>query len=54
MVEQEYYLGLDLGQKRSHTAIVVVERQMVREQRRNPVTYALEWENLQPPRVMVR
>ena len=27
---------------------------MVREQRRNPVTYALEWENLQPPRVMVR
>ena len=54
MVNKEYYLGLDLGQKQSHTAIAVVEWSVDREQRRNAVTWAFEWHELSPPRVSVR
>ena len=37
-----YYVGVDLGQKRDHTAVAVVERQEVVGTRRDPVTWALE------------
>ena len=54
MISKEYYLGLDLGQKQSYTAIAVVERTMNREERRSGVTWELEWHELSPPRVAVR
>ena len=54
MVVNEYYLGLDLGQKRSYTAIAVVERTVDREERRCALTWEMEWHELSPPRVAVR
>ena len=54
MVVNEYYLGLDLGQKRSYTAIAVVERTVDREERRCALTWEMEWHELIPPRVAVR
>ena len=54
MIDNAYYLGLDLGQKKSYTAIAVVERTADREERRCPMTWALEWHDLSPPRVAVR
>jgi len=53
-VTSEYYLGLDLGQKKSSTAIAVVERTVDREERRSAVTWELEWHELSRPRVAVR
>lgn len=52
--EIEYYFGLDLGQKKSYTAIAIVERTVDREQYRDPVSYALEWEELGPAQQAVR
>ena len=54
MVTQEYYVGVDLGQKKSYTAIAVVERRADRVEIRNPVTCAMEMENVSPPRLLVR
>ena len=54
MVTQEYYVGVDLGQKKSYTAIAVVERRTDRVEVRDPVTWAMEWKNLSPPRLLVR
>ena len=54
MVVNEYYLGLDLGQKRSYTAIAVVERTVDREERRCALTWEMEWHELSQPRVAVR
>ena len=45
---------MDLGQKKSYTAIAVVERRADRVEIRNPVTWAMEWEDLSPPRLLVR
>jgi hypothetical protein len=54
MITQEYYLGLDLGQKKSHMAIAIVERRTDWIEFRNPVTWAMEREDVTPPRVLVR
>lgn len=52
--QTEYYFGLDLGQRKSFTAIAIVERVVEREQHRNPISYALEWEELGPAQQTVR
>ena len=52
--EIDYYIGLDLGQKKSFSAIAIVERTEEREQYHNRVTYAQEWEVLGPPQQAVR
>ena len=52
--EIEYYFGLDLGQKKSFSAIAIVERTVERERYHNPVTYAQEWEDLGPAQQAVR
>ena len=44
MISKEYYLGLDLGQKKSYTAIAVVERTVDREERRSGVTW--DWSGM--------
>lgn len=54
MMKQNFYMGVDLGQKKSHTAIAVVEWRAEGEEYRNPVTWAMEWQDTKPPRVMVR
>ena len=54
MTHAEYYVGLDLGQKQSFTAIAVVERSLEREEVRNPIYYTLEWREMTEPRIAVR
>ena len=54
MITSEYYLGLDLGQKKNYTAIAVVERTMDREQQRSALTWEMVWMELGPTRVAVR
>ena len=39
-----YHIGLDLGQRVDHTAIVVVEQRVVPTARRNAATYEIERE----------
>ena len=50
MSVREYLIGVDLGQVRDHTAIVVVERTDIRLMERDPVT----WEFLQETRSYLR
>ena len=52
--EVQYFVGLDLGQKRSFTAIAVVERSLVLEERRDPIYWTLDWVALGPPEFAVR
>jgi hypothetical protein len=52
--EVQYFVGLDLGQKRSFTAIAVVERSVVLEERRDPIYWTLDWVALGPPEFAVR
>jgi len=37
--EVEYYLGLDLGQKQSFTALALLERSVEKEEYRDPVDH---------------
>ena len=39
-VRSHYYVGLDIGQKRDHTAMAIVERAQLFFEGRDPVTYA--------------
>lgn len=52
--EVQYFVGLDLGQKRSFTAIAVIERSVVLEERRDPIYWTLDWVALGPPQFAVR
>lgn len=40
VVVREYFIGVDLGQRRDRTAIAVIERADIASNQRNPVTYA--------------
>ena len=45
-------MGLDLGQKQSFSAIVVVERSVEKEEVRDPVCWTLDWREDEPKRAV--
>ena len=50
VIKREFFLGLDLGQRRDHTAIAIIEPTDILTPERNPVT----WEPVTSTRTSVR
>lgn len=54
ILAREYFIGVDLGQRRDRTAIAIIERAAIASIQRNPITYAPEQRTRQAVRHLER